>query len=486
MSLPTTFLFQDPTTSTTSFHWCKLAFHSSSLAALVVHRKQLDDGTPATERTLEGCNVYFFQDLDNLHKVWNGFRKNIKTAGQLWIEMLRFYTEEFDFVHNVISIRTSRLVTKENKNFNTMNIAIEDPFNSSHNLGSALSMSMNIHILRQFQGARCHFGRLLPPPAPAENKLEEIFFDSYVPEGEPPNDRGCRICKVIGHLARDCSKNKQRHSRYKMKRGKNKKDENRERKINEENSCFRGSDNKPYKTDVTHKKNVHTKPNKPQACEESNEQTKVTRKELNKSQLHKSTSSSDAVTLTERNHDHPGFQQNKSTVMKNVQFNPTPPQNVSLPQKFIPPLLKSVTPGQFCSPRYCSNTPPPLIPQQFRFNNAPPQRLDNLRQYRGPGNSVMLSGSPLIQYHFGPTSVRPVGIPPFSHARSSNCPRPYIAVNDRSEYNMGPVPHSTMQIPSDRQTIRNNAVQHPERNSAVNGNVKQTNSIKKNRDLISK
>ncbi|XP_075232431.1 terminal uridylyltransferase 4-like [Lycorma delicatula] len=159
--------------------------------------QELDDGTAAVERrTFEGCDVYFFHEVDNLHKVWNGFRKNKKTAGQLWIEMLQFYTEEFDFVRNIISIQTSRLITKESKHLSSRNIAIEVPFSSSNNLGSTLSRGMNIYILRQFQGARRHFGRILTPPAPAEHKLEETFFDSYVPEGDvPSNDRGFRNCE---------------------------------------------------------------------------------------------------------------------------------------------------------------------------------------------------------------------------------------------------------------------------------------------------
>ena len=55
------------------------------------------------------------------------------SLGQLWLELLKFYTLEFALEEYVISIRVQELLTRENKNWPKRRIAIEGrviPFSS--------------------------------------------------------------------------------------------------------------------------------------------------------------------------------------------------------------------------------------------------------------------------------------------------------------------------------------------------------------------
>lgn len=65
--------------------------------------------------------------------------ENIMNVAELWLNMLIFYSEEFDMMNHVISIRCSNTVTKFEKLWTSKGIAIEDPFDLAHNLGCALT-----------------------------------------------------------------------------------------------------------------------------------------------------------------------------------------------------------------------------------------------------------------------------------------------------------------------------------------------------------
>ena len=45
--------------------------------------------------------------------------------------------------------------------------------------------------------------------------LQDYFFDqSLLAEGELPNDRLCRVCSKIGHIAKECPRVLARKERY--------------------------------------------------------------------------------------------------------------------------------------------------------------------------------------------------------------------------------------------------------------------------------
>lgn len=50
---------------------------------------------------------------------------NTESVGELWLGLLRFYTEEFDFKEHVISIRQKKRLTTFEKQWTSKCIAIE-------------------------------------------------------------------------------------------------------------------------------------------------------------------------------------------------------------------------------------------------------------------------------------------------------------------------------------------------------------------------
>lgn len=101
------------------------------------------------------------------HRVLSELQPNTESVGELWLGLLRFYTEEFDFKEHVISIRQKKRLTTFEKQWTSKCIAIEgawaavvwskprssalfrspltpllfpsDPFDLNHNLGAGVS-----------------------------------------------------------------------------------------------------------------------------------------------------------------------------------------------------------------------------------------------------------------------------------------------------------------------------------------------------------
>uniref|UniRef100_A0A3B3VAE7 CCHC-type domain-containing protein n=1 Tax=Poecilia latipinna TaxID=48699 RepID=A0A3B3VAE7_9TELE len=173
-------------------------------------------GETKPEVLVDGWNVYFFDDLKTLPCHWPLYGQNTESVGELWLGLLRFYTEDFDFREHVVCIRQHTRLTTFNKQWTSKYIVIEDPFDLNHNLGAGLSRRMTNFIMKAFINGRRVFGtpmKGLPPEYPSEM---EYFFDPEVlTEGEvAPNDRCCRVCGKIGHFLKDCPmRNKPKHRR---------------------------------------------------------------------------------------------------------------------------------------------------------------------------------------------------------------------------------------------------------------------------------
>ncbi|XP_053102519.1 terminal uridylyltransferase 4 isoform X2 [Hemicordylus capensis] len=197
--------------------------------------QEIFDGQQIPQRMVDGWNAFFFDDTDELKNRLPSLGKNTESLGELWLGLLRFYTEEFDFKEYVISIRQKKLLTTFEKQWTSKCIAIEDPFDLNHNLGAGVSRKMTNFIMKALINGRKLFGT---PFYPILGREAEYFFNSKVlTDGElAPNDRCCRVCGKIGHYMKDCPK------RRRLKKKENERDDEKEVKEEDretrEKRCF--------------------------------------------------------------------------------------------------------------------------------------------------------------------------------------------------------------------------------------------------------
>uniref|UniRef100_T1JHR9 CCHC-type domain-containing protein n=1 Tax=Strigamia maritima TaxID=126957 RepID=T1JHR9_STRMM len=159
------------------------------------------------KRMVDGWNAWFYDDKESLSEIWPHIGKNTETVAQLWLGLLRFYTENFSFQELVVSIRQYKPLTRFEKLWNSKCIAIEDPFDLQHNLGAGVSRKMNIYIMKALIRSRQLFGTPIPREHYETNPMalhHVLFNTNNLADGAPPNDRGCRSCGKIGHIVKHC------------------------------------------------------------------------------------------------------------------------------------------------------------------------------------------------------------------------------------------------------------------------------------------
>jgi len=184
---------------------------------LPVLQEMYPAGGEKPENLVDGWNAWFFSDRRKVVSEWPGFNRNRMSLGELWIGFLNFYAGDWDDKRLVVSIRQSRPLTKFEKMWNSPCIAIEDPFELSHNLGAGISRKMNLYIKKAFINGRKLFGTPFKQTPPGYRTIQDYFFDpDLLTDGAPPNDRGCRACGKIGHLVADCPRKKAADQRKKQ------------------------------------------------------------------------------------------------------------------------------------------------------------------------------------------------------------------------------------------------------------------------------
>ncbi|KAJ3091881.1 hypothetical protein HK102_012931 [Quaeritorhiza haematococci] len=123
--------------------------------------------TPSTNGTpfidVDGFNVYFFDDLENLHHYWKP--NNNESLGELLVAFFTYYSAQFPFVHGVASIRLGKVLSKEEKGWTKERqqelnrsssvkdrfwLCVEDPFETTHNIGRPVDKETLYEIRGEF------------------------------------------------------------------------------------------------------------------------------------------------------------------------------------------------------------------------------------------------------------------------------------------------------------------------------------------------
>ncbi len=88
---------------------------------------------------MDGWDAWFFENMEGISAAWSGLGRNTETATDLWLAFLQYYAVDFDDKNLVVCTRQLAPLSKFEKMWNSPCIAIEDPFELSHNLGAGIS-----------------------------------------------------------------------------------------------------------------------------------------------------------------------------------------------------------------------------------------------------------------------------------------------------------------------------------------------------------
>lgn len=108
------------------------------------------------EAELDGCNVYFYDDIDTLRREWHSLCTD--SVGELMLDFFRYFSRDFNYAKDAISIHTEAgLVTKESRGWSGEHLCIEDPFQHGYNVSRTVTKDGLYTIRGEFMRA----GRLL-------------------------------------------------------------------------------------------------------------------------------------------------------------------------------------------------------------------------------------------------------------------------------------------------------------------------------------
>lgn len=106
---------------------------------------------------VDGYDCYYYNNINNLQEFG---KANQESLGELLAGFFEFYSTKFDWDNSVISVRTGRFLTKEEKQWipgksdQNCFCTIEDPFEITHNLGRVVDEE-NLKFI-QYEFARAH------------------------------------------------------------------------------------------------------------------------------------------------------------------------------------------------------------------------------------------------------------------------------------------------------------------------------------------
>ncbi|MCO5585139.1 hypothetical protein L7F22_039071 [Adiantum nelumboides] len=105
----------------------------------------------AEDVTLNGHNVYFYDDVAKLRKEWTSF--NTENVGELLLDFFKYFSKEFGYSRDVISIRNENGVISKDANVWNAELCIEDPFQSGYNVARTVTKDGLYTIRGEFMRA---------------------------------------------------------------------------------------------------------------------------------------------------------------------------------------------------------------------------------------------------------------------------------------------------------------------------------------------
>lgn len=101
---------------------------------------------------LEGHNIYFYDDMDALRRIWRS--ENTDSVGELLLDFFRYFSRDFNYTKDAISMRTEGgLVTKESRRWTHDLLCIEDPFQAGYNVARTVTKDGLYTIRGEFMRA---------------------------------------------------------------------------------------------------------------------------------------------------------------------------------------------------------------------------------------------------------------------------------------------------------------------------------------------
>lgn len=107
--------------------------------------------TRSANVTLNGNNIYFYDDVATLRKEWSS--SNTENVGELLIDFFRYFSKEYVYSKDVISIRTEGGLLSKDGNVWSSELCIEDPFQSGYNVARTVTRDGLYTIRGEFMRA---------------------------------------------------------------------------------------------------------------------------------------------------------------------------------------------------------------------------------------------------------------------------------------------------------------------------------------------
>ncbi|GAA6005322.1 uncharacterized protein JCM10292_005381 [Rhodotorula paludigena] len=156
-----------------------------------LQRLPLPNPSSLEELTYEGHDISFFDDLDALPSVFQ--TTNADSAGELLIDFFRYFSKDFGYAHQVISIRSEGgTMPKVQKGWHTdfefdpevivrdqHKLCIEDPFQLDYNVARTVTRDGLYTIRGEFMRAY----RILTTPTPSSRRASSSHAHKPAPSG---------------------------------------------------------------------------------------------------------------------------------------------------------------------------------------------------------------------------------------------------------------------------------------------------------------